>query len=70
MQYLRNMVINLRKGDQSRDLNQVQSINSNYEGLKEEETVHQLTENMEIVKLNSDPMNTIMEDVTTYHAFY
>jgi hypothetical protein len=47
-----NMVINLSKGDHSGATNQVQSINSNCEGLREEETMHWLVHDMEIVKLD------------------
>jgi len=66
---LRNMVLNLTKGKHSRASNQVQSVNSNCEGWKEEETVHQLPEANEIIKLDSDPENVAMEDATSCHAF-
>jgi hypothetical protein len=66
---LRNMVINLSKGDKSRDSNQVRLVNSNCEGMKEEETVHQLPEDMEIVKQDSDPVNVTMEEATSRHTF-
>jgi hypothetical protein len=40
----------------------VQSINSNCGGLKEEENVHQLAKDMEIEKMNSEPVNAAMEE--------
>jgi hypothetical protein len=66
---LRNMVINLSKGDQSRDLNKVKLVNSNCEGMKEEETMHQLHEDMEIIKQELDPVNATMEEETKSRSF-
>jgi hypothetical protein len=48
------MVINLSKGDQSRASNQVQSISCYCGTLKEDETVRQLPEKEEIVKVDTD----------------
>jgi len=45
-----NMVINVRKGENYRDYYQVHLVNSICEGLKEEETMHQLANAREIVK--------------------
>jgi hypothetical protein len=67
---IRNMVINLSKGDRFGASSQVQSENSNCKRLKEEETVHQLEEDMEIVKQDSVHVNAMMEEVANYHALY
>jgi hypothetical protein len=58
---LRNMVINLWKSDKSEPSNQVQSVNSNCDGLTKEETVHQVDEDMQIAKQNWGPVDAAME---------
>lgn len=66
---LRNMVLNLSKGDQSGVSNQRLSVNSTQGELMEEETVHQLAEDMEIVKQDSAPLNAGLEEAASRHAF-
>lgn len=66
---LQNMVIKMNKGDQSGALNQVQSVNSNCGGPKEDETVHQLADNMKLVKPESDKDKAAMEEAASQHAF-
>jgi hypothetical protein len=54
-----NMVVNLRKGKKFGASNQVQLVNSNCGRLREEETMHQLPEDVEAAKhrLRSRPGN-------------
>jgi hypothetical protein len=64
------MVINLSKGDQSRPSNQVQTVNSNYGGQKEENTMNQLPKDMEIEKPDSDATNGTMEEASIRLTFF
>ena len=60
------------KSDQERSVDSFKpsaSINSNYEKRKEDKMVHQLLEDMLIVKQESDPINTTMEEAISCHVF-
>jgi hypothetical protein len=63
------MVINMRKGDHSGASNEVQSMNSNYGKLNEEETMHQHDDVMEIEQL-LESGNAPLEEGVSRHAFY
>ena len=67
---LHNMVINLSKGEQSGESNQVQSINSNCGPLGEDEIVLQLPDNVEIVKVDSNSTKATQDEATSQHAFF
>lgn len=67
---LRNVVINLAKDFQSTASNQRISINSVQEDLKEEETIHQLKDDMEIEQQNSLPSNVGQEEPYSHHVFH
>jgi len=47
----------------------VQSINSNYGVPKEDEIVHRLPKNVEILKLDSKLAKEALEEATSKHAF-
>jgi hypothetical protein len=65
---LHNMVINLTKVEHLGASNQVWSINSNCGGPRKDEIVHQLLENEDIVKLDSDSAKAALEEVANHHT--
>lgn len=67
---LRNMVLNLSKGAQSGASNQRMSVNSAPRELKEEDNVHQLAEDIEIVKQDYVPSNVGLEEAVSHHVFH
>jgi hypothetical protein len=66
---LRNMVISLSKGDQSKACNQRPPSNSNWEEPNEDEIVHLLVDDMDIVKHDSTSLNANQEEVVNHHVF-
>jgi hypothetical protein len=66
---LRNMVVNLTKREQYGASNQVQSVNLNCGRPREEETLHQLPEDVEAIKQHSDPTKTALEEAASRHVF-
>jgi len=61
------------KSDQGRSVDSFKpsaSVNSNCEKRKEDKMVHQLLEDMEIIKQDSDRVNVAMEEIGNRHAFY
>jgi hypothetical protein len=63
------MVFNLHKDAQSGASNQKMSMNSGQWELKEDDIVHQLIEDTEIVNHDSIQTNIGMEEVTNCHIF-
>jgi hypothetical protein len=63
------MVVKLFKGEQFRASNQVQLVNSNYERPRDEDIIHQLPENLELVKKALDSTKEVADEATNKHAF-
>lgn len=67
---LRNLVLNLSKGSQSAASNYRMSTNSVHTELKEDDTVHQMLEDMDIGNQESHPTNLGLEEADSYHVFH
>lgn len=67
---LRNMVGNLSKVSHSTASNYRMSVNSAQEDLKEEDTVHQMMENMDLGNQDSHPTNIGQDEAISKHVFH
>jgi hypothetical protein len=66
---LRNMVVNMSKGEKSGASNQVQSVNSNFKLSETKERRHQRLENLQLVKQALDTAKEAADEATSRHAF-
>jgi hypothetical protein len=66
---LRNMVNNLSKGSHSAASNHRMLVNSVQEGLKEEDIVHQMTEDMVLGNQDSHLSNIGQDEANSHHVF-
>jgi hypothetical protein len=67
---LRNMVSNLSKGSHSIASNHRMSVNSIQEGLKEEDIVHQMMEDMDLGNQDSHLSNIGQDEANNHHIFH
>jgi hypothetical protein len=67
---LRNMVCNLNKGSQSVASNFRMSMNYVPDEPKEEETIHQMLEDMDLGNQESQPTNIGQDEAHNKHVFY
>lgn len=67
---LRNMVCNLNKGSQSAAFNFKMSVNSVPDDPKEEETIHQILEDMDLGNQASQHTNIIQDEAHNKHVFH
>lgn len=65
---LRNLALNLPKGDQPMASNQRRFVNSSMGEFKEEEIVHQFDEEMVTVNQEINPTSTGLDDVASHYA--
>lgn len=66
---LRNMVCNLSKGSHAAASNYRMSVNSSLDDLKEEKTVHQMIEDMDLGNQESHPTNIGQDEALNKHVF-
>jgi hypothetical protein len=67
---LRNMVCNLSKGSHSAASNYRMSVNLTPDDLKEEETIHQMIEDMDLGNQESHPTNIGQDEALSKHVFH
>jgi hypothetical protein len=68
--HVRNMVCNLSKGSHSTASNYRMSVNLAQEDLKEEDTVHQMMEDMDLGNQDSHPTNIGQDEAINKHVFH
>jgi hypothetical protein len=64
------MGLNLSRGDQSMASNQRISANSSQGEPKENETMHQLDEEMEVVNRNFEPISIDLQEASSCYVFF